>query len=460
MKISASFSKQSLLRWADLILLIILFTGVLVLINYIAFRHNPRFDLTPEKRFSLAPQSVSILKSLTNDVQTTVFIKQDKQHDFDDLLELFSRASSHFHYSFINLEKNPAKAEALGIRAIGAGIVEYNGRKEKVQYFTEEKLTSALIRLTEKNERIVRFVTGHGEKDIYNFDDKTGYHMVKQALESENYLVEDILLMQLEKVPEDTIVLVVGGPKKDFFQKELDMLDKYLRDGGRLLMLCDPCPLPRIEKYLQKLNIRLERNFIIDKKSKLLGLDDMSPIIVTDKSHPIAKYMNDAVVFPVCRSVIPTNGAGIGMSILAQSGPDSWAEQDTESVYNDQPRFDKDRDIKGPVPVAVVTPVQPADKGRRAEEAGQAVIMGNSSFASNHYINVLGNKDLFLNTVNWLAEKKLLLSTRKKAGQTPVSMLFLTENENKLLLWSAVIIEPGIILLLGLLVALWRRIKR
>ncbi len=458
MKNNRPLFSQAVIHWVELAILATLFSGILIMVNYIAYRHNKRFDLTPEKVYSLSPQTTSILASLTDNVYATVFYKPKENPEIRDLLELFSRASRLFHYRFIDLEKNPARAAAFGIKNYGAGLVKYKGKKEKVQYFSEEKLISAIIRLTEKSSKIVRFVRGHGEKDISSTDPEKGYSNVREALKSENFRVREILLMQAEKIPDDTLVLIVSGPQKDFFQKELDKIDEYLRNGGRVLMLCDPSPLPNIEKYLQSLNIQLARDFIIDEKSKLLGLDDLTPIINPDRNHPIAKNMNEAVVFPVCRSVRLLGGSE--KIIFASSGPDSWAEQDTRSVYDDKVRFDKGKDIKGPVPVAVIASVQPLQQDRQSEEPGLLVVMGNSSFAANHYFNILGNKDLFLNTVNWLSDKKDLLSTRRKTAQAPVSMLFLTENENRLVLWSSVIIEPGIILLIGIMVVFWRRIKR
>jgi ABC-type uncharacterized transport system involved in gliding motility auxiliary subunit len=83
--------------------------------------------------------------------------------------------------------------------------------------------------------------------------------------------------------------------------------------------------------------------------------------------------------------------------------------------------------------------------------------MGDSDFITNQYLDVLGNRDLFLNTINWLAERADLLTIRAKTEQTGVSMLFLTEGENQLILWAAVIIEPALVVLAGIAVVLWRR---
>jgi len=452
MKPPAFFSGHLLKNWLELIVLVMFFTGVVILVNYIAYRHNTRYDLTPEKRHSLSAHSLRILDTLTSDLSATVFYKPQERREFEDLIGLFARASNYFHYSFIDLEKNPATAQNMGIKTYGAGIVEYQGKKERVQSFTEENLIRAIISLTEKGEKTVRFVKGHGEKDISSSDAKNGYNRVNQALVSENYRVEDILLMQADKIPDDTRVLVISGPQKDFFQKELDMIDVYVKNGGSLLVLCDPFPLPEVESYLQGFNIQLAHDFIIDTRSKLLALDDLTPIVIPDKTHPVAQYMNDAVVFPVCRSVIPTPGKEV--DVLAHSSPESWAEQDTQTVYDGKARFDKDQDMPGPVSVAVAARIE------AGPEPGYVVVMGDSDFAANHYFDVLGNKDMFLNTINWLAEKKQLLSTRSKAAQTPVSFLFLTENEGRLVLWSSVFIEPAFILLIGILVVLWRRIRR
>ena len=439
-------------HWVELVLLVAFFAGTLILVNYMAYQNDRRFDLTPEKRFSLAPQTVSILENLSEDVYATVFYRQQEREALQDLVELFTRATPRFHYTFIDLEKNPAKAESFNIKSYGAGFVEYQGRREKVQYFSEENLLRSIIQLTENTVKVIRFVQGHGEKDISSGDSEKGYNTVRNALETENFRAENLLLMQAEKVPEDTHVLVIAGPQKDYFQKEIDMMDAYLQAGGRVLMLCDPFPLPAIEAYLKSRKIGLTRDFIIDSRSKLMGLDNLTPIIQPDKRHPIAKFMNDAIVFPVCRSVLPLDT--LKVETLARSGPESWSEQDKQSVYDGNARFNRDQDREGPVPVGVVSRIPSED------QSGYLVVMGNSSFVANHYVNVLGNKDFFLNTVNWLTDKDRLLSTRSKAGSAPVSMLFLTENESRLVLWSSVLVEPGLVLLAGILVLLWRRFRR
>jgi len=447
-----SLSRNPLLRWCEMVLLVALVAGVLVMLNYIAYRRFIRLDLTPQKSYSLAPQTTQVVRGLTDDLYATIFCRPQEREEIEEVVELFARTSSRFRYSFIDLEKNPAKAEAMGISSAGAGVVEYQGRREKVRYFSEQNLLSTIIGLTEQSAKTVRFVKGHGEKDINSFDDKSGYATVKQALEAENYQVADIMLMQAAAVPNDTLVLAICGPQKDFFAAELAMIDAYLQGGGNLLLLCDPVPLPNIERWLHGHGVHLARDFIVDTQSKLLALDSLTPIIMPDKRHPVGHSMNDALVFPVCRSVLPADNGTV--EVLARSGPESWAERNTQSVYDNRARFDADGDMYGPIAVAVAATV-----GEDARP-GHLIVMGDSDFASNHYGGILANKDFFLNAIAWQAEKQQLLSTRTRENQPPISILFLTENEGRLVFWSAVVIEPAIILLIGLGVALWRRLKR
>ncbi len=447
---------KAVLRWIELALTVALVVGVLVLINIIAYRNNARYDLTPEKTYSLAPHTLTILDGLTDELHVTVFFKRKEQDSFLELVELFSRATPRFQYTFIDLDKNPARADALGIKTYGAGIVTYQGRTEKLKYFSENALVSSIIRLTEKEQKLVRFVKGHGEKKIHSEEAQKSYAVIVQAMESENFKVEEILLAQAGRVPDDTLVLVIGGPQKDFIKKELDIIDQYLRRGGRVLWLCDPVRLPATAAFLKRYSIKLTNDFIIDPKSKLMAMDYLTPIVVPDKLHPIAKHMNQATVFPYCRSVLPIQEPGKAMeaTVLARSGPDSWAERDYQSVYDGKVVFDADADLSGPVPVGVLTDVA------GDEATGQLIVLGDSDFANNHYVTILGNKDFFMNTLNWLAEKSSLLSERPQAAQSPVSMLFLTENESRLVLWTSVVVQPGLVLLLGILVVLWRRVRR
>jgi len=440
----------------ELVLLVTLVAGSLGLANYIVFRHKIRFDMTPGKSYTLAPLTLRVLDTLKEPLQVTIFHQRDEKDQFQDVLDLLQRTSNLLAFQFIDLDKNPARAASFDVSNYGAAIIEYQGKREQLRYFSEDTLVTALIRLTEKDKKIMRFVGGHGEKSLSTDEAASSFSQVKHALELENYRVEPLLLMNADQIPDDTLILVIAGPQEDYLAHEIELLSRYLQQGGRVLMLIDSFPLPRLERFMmEQCAIELQRDYIIDTNSKLMGFDVLTPLITPDERHPIANFMNKKVVFPYCRSVLPRAQSlhGIKQNVLAISGPDSWAERNTQSVRDGSVGFDPTTDMAGPVPVAVSVELAPQEDD---SPAGSLVVMGNSNFAANHYFNLVGNKDFFLNTVNWLTEQRDLLMSRSSSTAAP-EMYFMTKRQGQTVYWLCVIILPALVLLCGFAVSWWRR---
>ena len=84
------------------------------------------------------------------------------------------------------------------------------------------------------------------------------------------------------------------------------------------------------------------------------------------------------------------------------------------------------------------------------------VVVGNSAFASNGFINFVGNSDFFQRTVGWLSEERDLISlTPKDPAVRPFTPNPLQE---RILLYVQVILLPAMTVLCGLLV--WRKRRR
>jgi ABC-type uncharacterized transport system involved in gliding motility auxiliary subunit len=82
------------------------------------------------------------------------------------------------------------------------------------------------------------------------------------------------------------------------------------------------------------------------------------------------------------------------------------------------------------------------------------VAIGDSDFASNAALGVQGNRDLFLNTVNWLVQQENLISIRPHEAED--SRITLTANQDRWIFLGTVLIVPGLILLAGIQ-TWWRR---
>jgi len=211
---------------------ILVFATILVAVNYLASRQNKRWDLTSNQVFSLSDQTIKILQTLDAPVKFTVFDREGSLDLHRDRLDAYTYQSPKVTAEYIDPEKNPMRAKAAEITALGTVLVEYKDRTERVTTIDEQSLTNALIKAVTGETRKVYFTQGHGEKDPSS-SDRTGYSAIAQALGTDNYGVERLLLAQTREVPADATVLVVAGPQTDFLQPEIDAMGKYLARGGK-----------------------------------------------------------------------------------------------------------------------------------------------------------------------------------------------------------------------------------
>ncbi len=434
--------------------MILIFLGILIFIEAISYRHHLKFDLTKNKMFTLSLQSVKVLKSLKEEVEAIAFFRSDERGRsfLKNLFELYSYNSPKFKYKFVDPDRNPGIARKYQIKEYGTVLLMSGNNKEILYKWDEGKITNAIIKVTRKEKKKIYFLTGHGENDINDVSEK-GFSKTKDALENEGYEIKTILLAREKEIPEDASVFIVNGPKKDLLKSEAEKIEEYIDSGGKALLLIDPGNFQNIEKLVNDYGIILGNNIIVDKMSQLLGADFRTPVVSKYEDHPITKDFNVICFFPLCRSVdLRTNAKeGVTSQILAKTGEGSWAETDINMLDKGKAIFEKDKDKKGPIGVIAISDLKIKD----SDKMGRMVVFGDSDFISNPYINLSGNKDLFLNTVSYLAEEEDLISIRpKKSEDIPLS---LTTKQGDTLFIVSVVIIPASIILLGIAVFIRRR---
>ncbi|MGH7333765.1 MAG: GldG family protein, partial [Candidatus Rokuibacteriota bacterium] len=145
------------------------------------------------------------------------------------------------------------------------------------------------------------------------------------------------------------------------------------------------------------------------------------------------------------RSVSPakTPPPGLNVQSLIKTSPQAWGETDRAALNRGEAKPDE-KDAPGPSVAVVVT----KDKAR-------IVVYGTSNLASNQFLNIQGNRDLFLNTVSWLAEQEDQISIRPK--ETKSAPVFLTAQQGWLSFLLPVVVLPGLVLAGGVVAAVRRR---
>ena len=476
-EIGASFSRRQT-RYGTLTLVSVLVVlGILVAVNYVAERQNKRWDLTASRQFSLSDQTTKILKSLKAPVLITVFDRDDAFRRWRDRLDEYSYQSSQVKVEYVDVDREPARTRQAQVHSYGTVVVDYQGRVERTTSDSEQDLTNALIKAVEGQQKKVYFVQGHGEKDTVSADERLGYNAIAQALGRDNFAVDKIVLAQAQEVPADASVLVVAGPTADFLQPELDMIARYLGTGGKLFLLVDPpsradsAPLTNLVAFAKEWGVEVGNDVVLDLSpvGQLLGTGPEVPVAAPPYPvHPITDRFNLVSAFPLARSVTASSGGASGRVAqpFIETSRSSWAETDMKTLMGGggEVKFDEgSADRRGPLAIAaaVSAPVTPAPAGeaKPGEPAApvketRVAVLGDSDFAANGFLSVPGNRDLFLNVVNWLAQQENLISIRPTEPED--RRVSLTASQQRLALLLSLLLVPGVVFLSGLLVW-WRR---
>ncbi len=472
------FKKRSTRHGANAVVLVLLLLGILVFVEAISARHSARLDLTANKRFTLSEQTIKVLKSIEEPVHVRAFYQEGalEAEEATDLLQQYAHGSRQFTYELVDPDRFPGEARRYKITSYGTLVLETGMREEKILLANEQKLTNALLRVTREGQKVIYFMTGHGEKST---DDqgKEGYSAVKEAVEDQNYMVRDLLLMRADEVPVDASVLVIAGPKRALMPEEASKLKQCIDQGGHLLILVDPQTDTGLGDFLQPYGIRVGKDTVVDNLSRIFGADYLTPIVSEyDTSHSITEGFGAASFFPLCRSVrrakdIPPH---VEITELAKTGESSWAETDLAVLEKGEATFDEEQDTLGPVPVAVVATIkhetieeehveneEEAEKSEHKSDEeppvrpARVVVFGDSDFASNAYLHLSGNRDLFMNALSWLAEEEDMIAIRPKERESRPAILSYTQG--RIVFWASVVLLPGAVLASGIVVLRMRR---
>jgi ABC-type uncharacterized transport system involved in gliding motility auxiliary subunit len=466
--------------------------AILAGLNYIATRQHKRWDLTSGGDFTLSDQTRKVLTNLKEPLKINVFSKESDFGRFRDKLAEYEYSSKQVKIEYTDPDKEPELARKYEIQSYGTLAVEYHGRIERTTNDSEQDITNAIIKAVEGQQKKVYFTQGHGEHDTGSADERLGYNAIAASIGRENFSIDKLVLAQGPTVPADASVVVIAGPKRDFLQPEIDALKTYLNHGGKVLFMIDPPdaadtpPLANLIALVKEWGFDIGDNIVIDTSGigQLVGRGPGMPVAISYPQHAITERFGNVMTgFPLARSVTPAANAPAGRmpQTIVETSPQSWAETDTHAIFDRKPvKFDEGSgDKKGPVSLAAAlttpAPEQPAAPPTPAPTAGtngkttppaptppadtpkkdtRIVVFGDSDFVSNSGLGVPGNGDLFLNSVNWLAQQENLISIRPKT--TEDRRVTLTQEQQFMVFLFSVAFLPGMIVLAGI-VNWWRR---
>lgn len=426
------FTGRSAKYGSNTLLMSVSFLAILALVNVLGARYTYRADLTANQLYTLSPQTIKILTDLKTPVKAIAFVQAGQQEaDARTSLDQFTRYTKNLTVEYVDPVAKPGLASQYNIQYSGTIVFEANGKQQQVLSTSEGDLISGIVKVTRGTPKKVYFIVGHGEPDP-NSTDQTGFSQAKDALTAENYTVATLSLVSSPKVPDDAAVVILAGPTSSLQPSEMQALTDYLDKGGKALILADTDKMAGLAELAARYDVELKRGIVIELGQSYPN-DPTTPVITSYPSSPITKNMYSlATLFPTAELVAPNADATSGkyeVTPLAQTTANSWLETDPASLRSSSGPTVGPNDVVGPVDIAVsVLSTAAVGQGDSAKTT-RLVIVGDVDFATNAVIGVAnsGNRDLFVNSVDWLAEEEDLIAVRAKDSTN--NALLLTGNQ-------------------------------
>ena len=287
-------------------------------------------------------------------------------------------------------------------------------------------------------------------------DDKDLVNAMRVVLESKNYVVNTLNLQAENAIPEDARVLVIAGPLVPLTKNSVALIKDFLDNGGSLLYLANPVPLTQfgdepdlLAEYLASdWGITLDNDIVVDTNSP------SSPFFAVGaqySSHPITDKMQGvAAIFPYSRSItVDTENTNTSPTPLVLTIDQSWGETDFDALQSQQAlSFNEGTDLLGPMVLAAAA--------ENNTNNSRVVVFGSSSFAQDDNFDFSGNGDMFVNSVDWVAEKESLINLTTNTPQDrtfnpPGSLQFI------LTIISVICVIPLVIIIAGVYTWIMRR---
>ncbi len=313
---------------------LLMLLAIIILVNFIGSRVFKRFDLTSEKRYTLAESTRTLLSGINDELYVKIYLEGDFNASFarlknetrEILDEFRSYANNRIQYEFITPGEGLTPEETQGIekqlyekgiipeevterkkdktlqtRIWPGAILSYKGKEAAWQIFQrqdvsispeenvnnsieelEYSLTNTIRKLLRDKKLEVTFIQGHGEVDTLH------QYRFMQALE-EYYKVNQTVISGKLKALEGSDAIVISQPDSTFNDKDKYIIDQYIMNGGKVLWLIDPMDVNRdslrkgytiginrplnIEDMLFKYGVRLNPVLVQDLQCGKIGIN-------------------------------------------------------------------------------------------------------------------------------------------------------------------------------------------
>lgn len=236
-----------------------------VVVSLLADRFPINIDLTQNKLFSLSDNSVEIAKSINKDVQVIVFGSEDlyknpnRGSDYYQVealyKEIYKALQQYTSYSggkvtvkYEDLNLNPQLATQYNKYEVTSGdiLLLCGDRYQKASFndmyeisgdgYTQAQTVSSKVEVTlaSRIKNVMRDTVQVVTAFVGHEEDEDTVSALKSIYEANGYEFKELNLASSEEIDANTVAGLIVGPTKDFTAEEIERLQKWLDNDGKL----------------------------------------------------------------------------------------------------------------------------------------------------------------------------------------------------------------------------------
>lgn len=475
-------------RWTigcDVVVRTALVLAVVVMVNYLGAKFYSRYFLSSQTQVRLSSRSLGVIHSLTNHVAVTVYY--DKTDDWYPtiiaLLNEYRSANPNISVKTVDYLTDPGEAQKikdqyklssakdkdLVIFDCGGHVKIVNGealsqvkleqvpsaterefRRKPVAFNGEMMFTAMLLAVENPKPLKAYFLQGHGEPSLSDSGDQE-YQKFGEVLAESYIATEPLQLLGDNTVPDDCNLLIIAGPRTAFSDTELQKIDQYLTQGGRLLVLFNFFSIEHptgLEPILARWGVKVVPDTVVDRQhSTTASAQDV--IVYNFGSHPVVNPLTKLAL----QMILPRP-----VNLVDSPSPPADAPKVEELAFSSPQSTLKDDPAAAPRSYPLMAAVEQKTVSGVANSRGatRIVVAGDSFFLGNQMIEAGANRDFVGYAANWLLDRTVLL---EGIGPRPVKefRLTITHEQQQQVRWLLLGALPGGVLAFGWLVWLVRR---
>ena len=234
-----------------------------------------------------------------------------------------------------------------------------NGQKTFLRIYDDMSRFPSEAEISAAFKRLVceptsyKFITGHGERNIFNSTDNDYQMFAKQngfryALINQGFDTDTLTLAYADEVANGADVIVIADPEKPYTEEEIRQLEHYIAIGKNFLITASPQNRENISPILDLLGVEMTPGTIVRKH------EEFNPNLMLGNFTPQGRAFSGvfAYVDQLGYKITATNAAGLRqvankgfhfVPIIETDSTGCWTELQTKDFANEVPEFNPEK---------------------------------------------------------------------------------------------------------------------